>query len=199
MKKLYIYFTIYLCLVFLVQSCKKDDTLINFSLPPKTQTGQNTFGFLLNSSVWTNYGQVCFPFAGGCRDNLSGIFYNNDGDILINADRVIKKDGKFVSSGSIEITLKTNFRGVGNYSTTTNDTISFAYVYKTTSNFDSMYILPQSNPIFNIKITRLDTINKILSGEFSGKVFKRIDYTNYTTSLTDSANIDDGRFDIKLK
>jgi hypothetical protein len=70
-------------------SCRKDATEAAFALPQTTQTGQNTFGFLLNTSVWTNYGQVCFPFAGGCRDNLSGIFYKNDGDILINTDRVI--------------------------------------------------------------------------------------------------------------
>ena len=199
MEKLLPFFVVSFCMFSLVQSCKKDDTKINFTLPEKTQIGQNTLGFLLNSSVWTNYGQVCLPFAGGCRDNLSGIYYENDGDILINADRVIKQDGRLVSSSSIEITLNTNFRGIGNYSTSTNDTISFVYIYNTASNFDSMYILPQTNPTFNIKITKLDTINKILSGEFSGKVFKRIDYTNYTTSLTDSIRVDDGRFDIKLK
>jgi hypothetical protein len=187
--------TIIVCLT----SCKKDDTGVVFTLPQKTQTGQNTFGFLFNTSVWTNYGQVCFPFAGGCRDNVRGFFYKNDGDILINTDRVIYKDGNLVSSESFEITLKTKFNGSRTYSTLTNDTLSIAYFYKTNSSIDTMYILPQTNPTFTIKITKIDTINNILSGEFSGKVFKRIDYTNFTTSLTDSININEGRFDIKLK
>jgi hypothetical protein len=62
-----------------------------------------------------------------------------------------------------------------------------------------MYVLPKTNPGFRIKITKLDTVSNIMSGEFSGTVFKRIDYTNFATSLTDSININDGRFDIKLK
>jgi hypothetical protein len=180
-------------------SCKKDNTGVIFTLPEKTQTGQNTFGFLFNSFIWTNYGQVCFPFAGGCRDNLRGFFYKTDGDILINADRVLYKDGNLFSSESIEIILKTKFNGIRTYSTLTNDTLSIAYSYKTNTNIDTMYILPQTNPTFNIKITKIDTTNHILSGEFSGKIFKRIDYTNFTTSLTDSININNGRFDIKLK
>jgi hypothetical protein len=180
-------------------SCKKDDTGVSFTLPQKTLTGQNTFGFLFNSSVWINYGQVCFPFAGGCRDNLRGIFYKNDGDILINTDRVIYKNGNLFSSESFEITLKTKFNGIRTYSTLANDTLSIAYLYKTNSSIDTMYILPQINPIFSIKITKIDTTNNILSGEFSGKIFKRIDYTNFATSLIDSINVNDGRFDIKLK
>ena len=180
-------------------SCRKDDTQAIFNLPQQTQSGENTFGLLLNNSVWTNYGQVCFPFAGGCRENLKGIFYKNDGDLLINADRVIYKDGSRVTSESFEINLMTKFRGTGTYSTSTNDTISIAYYFKTTSPIDTMYILPKTNPKFSIRITRLDTINNIISGEFSGNLFKRIDYSNYNTSLTDSINIKDGRFDIKLK
>jgi hypothetical protein len=180
-------------------SCRKDATEAAFALPQTTQTGQNTFGFLLNTSVWTNYGQVCFPFAGGCRDNLSGIFYKNDGDILINTDRVIYKNGNLVSSESIEIYLRTKFSGVRTYSTLTNDTISIAYFYNKRSSPDSMYVLPKTNPGFRVKITKLDTVSNIMSGEFSGTVFKRIDYTNFATSLTDSININDGRFDIKLK
>lgn len=90
-------------------ACRKNDTNVTFTLPQKTQSGQNTFGFLFNTAVWTNYGQVCFPFSGGCRDNLKGMFYRNDGDVSINADRVLYKEGKLTSSESFYINEWINF------------------------------------------------------------------------------------------
>lgn len=180
-------------------SCKKDDTGIILSLPAKTQSGQNTFGFLLNSSVWTNYGQVCFPFAGGCRENLSGIYYTSDGDIHIRADKVLYKNGSWNTNENIDLNLSTNFRGIGTYSTLSNDTIGVGYWFSEQGQTKKTYLLSQVNPTFTIRVTKVDTIPKILSGEFSGKLFRRLSDTSFATSLTDSIIINDGRFDIKLQ
>src|SRR4249919_2453575 len=120
-----LYSGLLILLTVVIFSCKKDDTGVVFSLPAKTQSGQNTFGFLLNSSVWTNYGQVCFPFAGGCKENLSGIYYN--GDIHIDADKVLYKNGSWNTIENIDLDLTTNFRGPQTYSTLTNDTIGVGY------------------------------------------------------------------------
>jgi hypothetical protein len=194
-----IYSNFFLLLTLLLFSCKKDDTGITFSLPAKTQSGQNTFGFILNSSVWTNYGQVCFLFAGGCRENLTGNYYTNDGEIHITADKVLYKNGSWNTNENIDINLSTNFQGLKTYSTLSNDTIGIGYWYSEKGQAQKTYLLSQVNPVFNISVTKIDTTHKVLSGEFSGKLFRRLSDTSFATSLTDSIIITDGRFDIKLK
>jgi hypothetical protein len=184
---------------FFLSACNKDDTGITLSLPAKTQTGQNTFGFILNTNVWTNYGQVCFPFAGGCRENLNGFYYSTDGDISIRADKVFYKNGSWNTIENIDINLSTNFRGQRLYSTLANDTIGIGYWLSEKGQNEKTYLLPQVNPVFSITVTKLDTTNKILSGEFSGKLFRRISDTSFATFMNDSIVINDGRFDIKLK
>jgi hypothetical protein len=193
------YVNIFILLSLILASCKKDDTGVIFSLPAKTQTGQNTFGFLLNSSVWTNYGQVCFPFAGGCRENLSGAYYATDGDILLSADKVLYKNGSWNTSENFDLILSTNSRGPGTYSTFTNDTISVGYWFTEKGQQQKTYLLPRSNPAFTVTITKIDLALKVLSGEFTGKLFRRLSDTSFATSITDSIIISEGRFDIKLK
>ncbi|MBK9490507.1 MAG: hypothetical protein IPO07_18295 [Haliscomenobacter sp.] len=149
----------YVCLFFsltlLINSCKKDDTGVTFSLPAKTQSGQNTFGFRLNSTVWTNFGKVCFPFAGGCRENLFGIYYSNDGDIQITADKVIYKNNARDTEENIDLNLSTNSRGARTYSTLTNDSIGVTYSLSEAGQPDKTYLLSESNPIFTLVITRI--------------------------------------------
>lgn len=186
-------------LVVIICSCKKDDTGIRFTLPAKTLSGQNTFGFLLNAAVWTNYGQVCIVGQGACRENLEGAFYTDDGDTHIIANRIIYKNGSWNTRENIDLYLKTNLKGVQNYSTLTNDYISVYYWFSERGNTKKTYLLSRSNPSFNITINKIDTINKIISGEFYGKLFRRISDTSFATSATDSIILEDGRFDIKLK
>lgn len=198
-KKMKFYSVLLIVCTFITASCKKDDTGVVFSLPGKTQAGQNTFGFVLNTSVWTNYGQVCFPFAGGCSENLSGIFYTSDGDIHIRADRVLYKNGSWNTIENIDLNLTTNFRGLRTYSTLAKDTIGIGYWFSEKGQVKKTYLLSQTDPTFNITVSKIDTVNKILSGEFSGKLFRRISDTSFATSTTDSIILNDGRFDLKLK
>ena len=184
------------CLLF-GPACKKDDTGITLTLPAKTQSGKNSFGFLLNNAVWTNYGQVCFPFAGGCRENLIGRFYHNDGVAHVSADKVLKKNGSWHTIESIGLELATNFQGPKKYSTTTNDVIGVAYFLSEQGKEEISYLLSATNPVFTITLLKVDTVNHILSGEFSGTVFRRISESSAETSATDSIVINDGRFDIK--
>ncbi len=193
------HYTYLLLLIISLISCKKDDTGMTFSLPAKTQSGKHNFGFLLNSSVWTNYGQVCFPFAGGCRENLKGFYYPSDGDIVISADRVLNRNGSRNTTETININLTTNFQGLKTYSTLFNDTIGFGYWLSEQGQADKTYLLSLVNPTFTITLTKIDTTQKILSGEFSGILFRRLSETSFATSLTDSIIISDGRFDIKIK
>jgi len=181
----------------LIISCKKDDTGVQFSMPDKTQTGRNTFGCLLNNAVWINYGQVCFLFAGGCRENLRGRFYENDGDILVDADRVLYKDNSWNTSENIGINLSTGFRGTREYNTLNHDSIIVGYTFSEKLKSPQSYLLSQTHPDFSVNITRIDTVQNILSGGFSGVLFRRISDTSFAVSQTDSIIIKDGRFDIK--
>ena len=193
------YGCLFLSLTVLIISCKKDDTGVTLSLPAKTQSGQQTFGFRLNSAVWTNFGKVCFPFAGGCRENLNGRYYPSDGDISITADKVLYKNNVWNTQENIELNLSTNFRRARTYSTLTNDTIGVAYSFSEIRQPDKTYFLSASNPVFTIVITKIDPLSKTMSGEFSGKLFRRISEESFATSTTDSIVISDGRFDIRLK
>ena len=186
-------------LLSIIYSCKKDDTNITFTLPAKTQSGKNSFGFLNNSLVWTNYGQVCFPFAGGCRVNLKGTFYQSDGDIYIHADRVLEKVSTGHTMENIDLYLNTKFKGTQTYSTANKDSIGIGYYFTKQGEPMKTYFQAKSNPSLTIIITKLDTINNILSGEFSGKLFRRISDYSFETSTTDSIILEDGRFDLKLK
>ena len=178
-------------------SCLKDDSEVVFALPPKTQTGQNVLGFMLDESVWTNHNRVCFPFAGGCRDNVTA-FYRN-GDMEIQADRVIFKKGSRKSTETLSFSWSTDFRGLVNYSTFSNDTIGVVYSFSEPGQPEKNYTLSPQHPNFSIRLNRLDTINKIVSGEFFGTLYsKALDTTN-AISLTDSIVIQSGRFDIKLR
>lgn len=195
---------IILCLalcVFLVSSCYKDETKIVFSLPAKTQSGKNTFGFLLNSSVWTNYGQICFLFGSGCRDNLTGNYYSTDGTVTLSADRVLHNKNAALTRESISISLITQLKGVGTYRVQSQDTMGIYYRIQTVVNSQSQekhYLLPKTNPDFTITLVKLDTVQKILTGEFSGKLFHQNDST-LVISTSDSLIISDGRFDIRLR
>ncbi len=182
--------------VTLFYSCKKDDSRIVFSLPEKTQTGNNTLGFMLGPIVWTNYGQVCFLFGSGCRKNIDGYHYK-DGDIRLGADRVLYKKGSWSTSESISINLSTNHRGIGTYSSFANDTILLGYYYSEPGKREKEYVLSLLNPNFTVRLTKLDTAKKIIAGEFFGILFNRAQDTTNAISRTDSIIIADGRFDIK--
>lgn len=190
-------FTSFLFLVLFCTACDKDNLADyeNLELPEITQSGQHTFGFTLDDQLWVNFGQKCTVVPSQCRENLEGTFFDSDGDVKIRADRVLRDNNQFVSSATIDINLKTDFRGVGSYSAALNDLSTVSYM----TSIDSSYILPENNPNFVVTITRLDLDARILSGEFSGTLFFRDDLSNQSTSLTDSIRIENGRFDIRLK
>jgi hypothetical protein len=187
---------IFIILCVFLSSCKRDDSDIVFSLPEKTQSGKNTFGFLLNSLVWTNYGTPCD--LSGCNENVRAIYFRSDGDISISVSRIIFNNNQRTTSEGFYISMKTKFGGERTYNTVSGDTIYVSLNNNLSTPIDSPYITSPLNPKFQVRITKLDTINKILSGEFSGTLFKRNLFNGVATSLTDSINIKEGRFDIKL-
>lgn len=180
-------------LVFIVLfSCRKDDAATVFVLPAVTQTGANTFGFLLDGEVWINYGEICSLSMGGCRENLTGDYFTSYGGISVQADRVLYSDG-IANNESIRIDLHTSFEGPRTYSTLAGDYMEVSY---SPSDNQYGYRLDDINPRFTIKLIRLDTVDGIISGEFFGTLFRE---TGLTISITDSVRVTEGRFDLKYK
>ncbi len=182
---------LFILMLLSLTSCRKDDSLVVFQLPLATQLGRNTFGFLKNGSIWTNYGEVCFTF--GCQPNLQGYYFKSDGSVLVRADRVLYHNGDR-SSESFYLEWPTNYEGVGTYSTNAGDLISIVHFPE--EDETQSYIVADSLPNFTVQLIRLDTANRIISGTFYGTLFKRTN-NGLITSRTDSLRITEGRFDVK--
>ncbi len=201
MRKIFI--VVFIITIFSSSKCNKDETLLTFKLPEKTQVGANTFGFLLNTTVWTNYGQVCF-ITGGCHENLI-CNYHSTNELTINADRVLYKSGGLSTSESVYIYLdRSQPITIGKYTLGFNGNSTFFYVVP--SSKEKQYYPTDSIPSFYLEITKLDTVNKIVSGGFYGKLFnyefkQSSPNSNYILTMNekDSILIKDGRFDLKYK
>lgn len=151
--------------------CKKDEPLEpeQPTLPPETQTGEDTFGCLIDGKVW-------LPKGGGLLQTIERDYYY--GSIIIGAN-------KRGTNGANE---RININVTGIFS----DTL-FIIDNKNSQNFyyrqeNPMYY-PDSNHIGEFHLKKLDTINNIMSGTFW---FDAID-----TTTEKIVQIRDGRFDLK--
>ena len=163
-------------------ACKKNE--IN-ALPPATQEGRNTLGFLLDGKAWVPDGGGLFvsikPVEGGYQANYIDTLRNN---IWI---RAVRKDG-----AGLDVYLR-NVSKVGVYQlnqiTQLTPTIlvplNYAYYHDAKGNY-----LTNSNHTGTITITKADTIGKTVAGLFS---FTAQDYSHEQT-----ITITEGRFDVNF-
>lgn len=179
-------FTILMMITALL-SCRRDK-VPNFSLPPLTQTGQNTLGFLLNGKVWTNYGKRCT--IAGCKENkVTAYLYkqpNGDFDFGIAGYHTLRSD---TTDQSFYITTK-NITTTGTFQLDSSLKRKMIFIG---SRYNQWYrehknILPDK---CTVTFTRFDTINKIVSGTFTGVLYR-------PGNLNDSIRIQEGRFDAQL-
>jgi hypothetical protein len=160
-------------------SCKEDPpTPAEPTLPPVTQTGENTFGCFVNGELWLPKGNIQTPA-------LNGDYYQQY--IQINANRVGQNPFSAIHLDFGTVTSDTSFI-IHNYL----DTTSLQYFYYNSSYLsqsgpiqDFYAILPNSGQLTLIK---LDTVNRIMAGTF---FFTAVDTVN-----NDTVMIEDGRFDI---
>jgi hypothetical protein len=180
-----------LCFLIIVIACNKSkDELSN--LPERTQTGNNTLGFKLNRRVWTINGKYCYNQWGNCRDNpLARYFSYGNGGIVLTSDRVIYKGVSVASSETFELSISKSFNRLGVYRLKGVDSLFEAKFIDNNISW-SYYKLVPNRETFQVNITRLDTIAKVVSGEFSGTLYKN-------DNLSDSVAISEGRFDIKMQ
>jgi hypothetical protein len=184
MKSKFLFFAIGLIIV---AACQRESKP-NLSLPAITTTGQNTLGFMLSNEVWTNYGRRCT--IGGCNDNKVSAAMdkqpNGSFELSVTADYTI-----------LSKTIDQSF-GIFTVNTTTPGTYQLDYklgrgINFIASRYNQSY-KEYDNKFSNtcsLTITKLDTINRIIAGTFSGVLYN-------PTNLGDSIKITDGRFDAQL-
>lgn len=158
--------------------CKKDNqNPSKEQLPAITQTGANTFGFLLNGEVW-------LP-KGGLLDQKLDLSYDpsyNGGALSIIANRLLgEKDKSFLSFGG------TNVTQAGHYEFSSEKKSVYYYDNKKT---DCEYHYSTTIITGSLTITKLDLINKFISGTFEFKLEK---------NGCPTINATQGRFDLKIE
>lgn len=180
MKKTKIYLILFLFAFFLFAagSCEKEDE--NPQLPSITQTGEDTFGCLVDGKVWTPELVIAFP----TQSKVSAELIREFGYQMweIGASQGAESSFYFgfyadsLKLGKINISADEMYgNGIG--------------LYYFSKNYDRASFVWQENLFEQFYITKLDTINKVISGTFA------FDAVNL---LGDTVKIREGRFDIKI-
>lgn len=161
--------------------CKKDKTPEE-QLPLETQTGAGTFGCLVNGKLFLPKGS---PFGGpilSCAYQfINGGYYfhlaaKNDGVILTSV--AINTDSLFISANSTYVLEDFFKKGAasGQYFVANNNTTTWTEFLTTPT------ITGQ------LKITKFDEINRIVSGTF---------WFDAVNSIGEKVQVRNGRFDMK--
>jgi len=182
-------------MVIVFVSCRKEDTTNQLGLPEKTQTGNQTIGFLSNESIWTNSGQYCDQSSGACRQNIHAYYYPGNTIVLICADKntITKTNEKKIEAFTlvVDVTQKGTL-------TFQNGNLQDANMFIVEGKDKYAYYPSLIEPDFRATVSKFDTLNKIISGEFSGKLYKQNVSGTAGISAPDSLIIKEGRFDIKI-
>jgi len=170
-----------LAICLLLTSCKKEIT----ELPPETQTGANTFGAKVNNAFWVPQGFGSIP----ANDILEARMVRDD--IIINA--------RNFSSSPTETEFEIRLNDV---TTTGTIQLNADVVYPSTEESYAYYVkrkftpenewLTGSTATGFVNITRIDPVNKIVSGTFQ---FDMLNMYNSPQPLS----VTEGRFDLKIQ
>jgi hypothetical protein len=163
-----------LTLGFFSSSCPKKDSNTNPQLPPPTQTGANTVGFLLNGKIWLPGGSP-FPIP-----KMNAQYYRGNFSFSTN-----KKKADSVSQ--ILSWSVFNVYSTGTYYFGPLASFSDLYRIPFNSNISCQYYTNDSDWTNNkLEITRLDSVKRIISGTFKMR---------FIAPECDTIWITDGRFD----
>lgn len=167
-------------------SCRKADVDPQTALPPATTIGAETLGFSLDGSAWLPAGQRCGIY--GCFDNkveASSYVANGRRQLLLTADRT---DGGRNESFLLQLD---SLAGPGVYRTNSGcpgatGGEAGTKLYFANSRQSQQY---QSQPgTATITITKVDTVQNIVSGTFEGQL--------NSLSGAGTVQVSSGRFDV---
>ena len=171
---------IFLLPVLLASSCKKNKSPEE-QLPPETQTGAGTFGCLVNGNVFLPKGNpLGGPILSCAYQFINGGYYFH----LAAKSQTTALTGVAINTDSLQIKANSTYiledffkkhAASGQYFVADNNNISTEYLTKPTITGE-------------MKITRLDEINRIVSGTF---------WFDAINSSGVKVQVREGRFDMK--
>ena len=180
-------FSIYLLLSFILftgMKCKKEEIGIE-ALPPITQEGKNTFGFLLNGEVWVPYSR-CRTFNDPCR-KISARYGFPDAEEFGIGFQFAREREKANKSSALTIynLIGANITSLG------NKIDSIGVNFRGENSFGNTDDYSRLQPGSKFIITKFDTVNRIISGEFEFIL-------NEDSGSGKQIILKNGRFDFKM-
>ncbi len=178
--------TLLLCFLFLIMACQDDDDIMVPAdcLPPATQTGENTFGCLINGNPWVAeidpgvFDPTLRPLDMVYDETDTGVFYNNS--MTLRSKQVADSIFDAFTLSASFITEESSLNVVNNNIRATYRS-SYSQLF---TNYEIDTLLP-----VKLDITKLDTLRNICSGTF--------EFYALSNDKTDTLHITEGRFDKK--
>jgi hypothetical protein len=167
--------------------CNKDKPEAPSVLPPITQEGKNTFGCKVNGEVWVPY-YKCGGTGNPCGEIAVDVYpLIIQNKLPVQIDINVGKRNKDNSQTFFQINTK---QGIGLYTTGNKiDSLKIEFYGLSGSLIPYTNNIGSNSSVNKFEITKLDTVNRIISGIFEGTLFK---------SLSDSVRISEGRFDLRF-
>lgn len=174
-------FSFFCFCTFLLSSCEPEVEPI-LALPEASQTGKNTLGFMLDNEVWVAYGKRCFVTS-PCNYGKPSVFCGKNGnkvrwDFSAGLFTIEKNDYLYIGFE--------NLQQIGVYALDTAKRDDYLNITIQRSNKEDEQYKAQHGFTFNI--SKLDTLNKIISGTFQGTLISMKDSTK-------TKQVKEGRFD----
>jgi hypothetical protein len=144
-------------------SCKKSTPSV--TLPPITETGANSFGCKVNGKDWVPYWR-CFNLVAGATElsyYIQPIYSTNSLPILISVTAGNSTDRESFFNFQQNSSYSDHIYGTGNIV----DSVLINYVAGSGTVYTNYQIYPGQNSPRYLQISKLDTVNKILSGTFA--------------------------------
>lgn len=174
----------------LIIACQKEPVEPEFNLTPITQTGARTVSFRVDERIWQPYGRICFGSGGGaCLEDPFMTYYNpKRGQFQISCflSTKVRVEEFSLSCDSLFQIGSLVLPALGQQNRQFSGGLHFGSARQSG---DPTYTTRDPTRT-NIKITRLDTVARIISGEFNG-------YLQGDLNSTQAITISEGRFDVK--
>lgn len=178
------------CLSCLALQCDKDDENNPSStgnnqkrLPPKTQSGENTIGFKVNGEVWRPYN-----FLGKVVEAEYNTYYDEEKD---KKESWLSIEARWHKEGNQEDFYldMANIFSSGKFECDDDELYSMEFTESEDGTVKNICLSCPKPISGQINVTKLDTVNQVISGTFSFKA--------YCQQTKDTLNITDGRFDFQ--
>jgi hypothetical protein len=179
-----------IALLFVATQCQKDtEPQFFLELPPETQTGENTLGFLLNGEVWIPQGAY-YSMSGLKMHEVIAWYYPGTfgNKYSIGTGRTVQRHDEILLEHRFDLGIDKNCDSTGVYFL---DSVLTGHMSLYDKKKDATYAADRRHLSY-IRITKLDTAANIISGTFAGVLYNR-------ENSGDSLIIEQGRFDTRYK